>query len=430
MNKILLSLILALAGLAPAIGQTPGTKMPVPLGGNSWITTRSKAGSERVTQNGVTGWSENDTVISTYVYLAKTGTLSVSANLAAPNGKSLLKFTVGGSSKTLAVAGPETEYKIGDWKIAKRGYTRIDITGLSKTGAVFATVKELLIAGSAVDANTAFVKNNEGNYFHWGRRGPSVHLRHDVSAAGGDIEWFYSEITVPTGNDVIGSYYMANGFDGGYFGMQVNSPTERRVLFSVWSPFKTDDPKKIPEDQKIILLKKGKDVYTGEFGNEGSGGQSYLRYNWKAGNAYRFLLRGQPVANNYTNYTAWFYAPEEGSWRLIASFSRPATNSYLKGLYSFLENFAPDTGYITRKAFYHNQWVRTTGQKWAPVTKVQFTYDATAKKGYRLDYSGGVEDGKFYLRNCGFFNDNTAFQSVFTHPVTTSPPAIDFSNLE
>ena len=31
---------------------------------------------------------------------------------------------------------------------------------------------------------------------------------------------------------------MANGFGEGYFGIQVNGPNERRVLFSVWSPFK------------------------------------------------------------------------------------------------------------------------------------------------------------------------------------------------
>lgn len=422
-------MILTIAGLAPVYGQ-PAAKLSVPVGGNSWISTRSKTGSERVTQNGWTNWTANDTVFSTYFYLAKPGTLVLSANLAAPSGNSSIKFTLNGRSKTLNVSGPEKEYKIGEWKIAKRGYIRVDITGRSKTGPVFAAVKDLLISGSAVDADTAFVKNNEGNYFYWGRRGPSVHLRHDVSEVGGDIEWFHSEITVPAGNDVIGSYYMANGFDGGYFGIQVNSPTERRVLFSVWSPFKTDDPKKIPEDQKIILLKKGKDVYTGEFGNEGSGGQSYLKYQWKAGNAYKFLLRGKPVKNNYTNYTAWFFAPEEGTWRLIASFSRPATNSYLKGLYSFLENFTPDTGNITRKAFYHNQWARTSDQKWVPITKVQFTYDATAKKGYRLDYSGGVEDGKFYLRNCGFFNDKTAFQSIFTNSVKTSPPDVDLSKLE
>ena len=60
---------------------------------------------------------------------------------------------------------------------------------------------------------------------------------------------------------------MANGFGEGYYGIQVNSDTERRILFSIWSPFKTDDPNSIPDDQKIKLLKKGKGVTSGEFGN-------------------------------------------------------------------------------------------------------------------------------------------------------------------
>ena len=240
----------------------------------------------------------------------------------------------------------------------------------------------------------------------------------------------YSEITVPTGNDVIGSYFMANGFDDGYFGMQVNSAIERRILFSVWSPFDTDDPKKVPQNQKVLLIRKGKDVTTGEFGDEGSGGQSYLRFDWKAGNTYKFLLRALPVANNHTNYAAWFYAPEEKRWRLIASFSRPATNNYLSGLYSFLENFEPENGNITRKAYYQNQWVRTKSGEWKSLNKAIFTYDDTAKKGYRLDYSGGVEGARFYLRNCGFFNDKTPDQSVFSYPANTSAPNINLAKLE
>jgi hypothetical protein len=87
---------------------------------------------------------------------------------------------------------------------------------------------------------------------------------------------------------------MANGFKEGYFGMQVNSETERKNLFSVWSPFTTDDPCKISIEQKIILLKKGQNVYTGEFGNEGAGGQSYLKYDWVSGNSYKFLLGSIP----------------------------------------------------------------------------------------------------------------------------------------
>ena len=201
-------------------------------------------------------------------------------------------------------------------------------------------------------------------------------------------------------------------------------------MFSVWSPFQTDDPSKIPADKKIILLKKGKDVVTREFGNEGSGGQSFLRYNWKAGETYKFLLKGEPVKNNYTNYTAWFYSPTEQQWRLIASFSRPATNTYLTRLHSFLENFIPETGNITRQAYYQNQWVRTKGGEWKPITNAKFTYDNTAKQGYRLDYSGGAENGKFYLRNCGFFNEHTPYQSVFSRPANTLLPKIDMAKLE
>ena len=46
--------------------------------------------------------------------------------------------------------------------------------------------------------------------------------------------------------------------------MKVNSSTERRVLFSIWSPHQTDDPKTIPHDEKIKLLKKGNKVHTGK----------------------------------------------------------------------------------------------------------------------------------------------------------------------
>ncbi|HKO80177.1 MAG TPA: DUF3472 domain-containing protein, partial [Chitinophagaceae bacterium] len=198
----------------------------------------------------------------------------------------------------------------------------------------------------------------------------------------------------------------------------------------VWSPFSTDDPKQIPDDKKIKILKKGKHVHTGEFGNEGSGGQSYLKYNWKAGNTYKFLLHGQPTGNDHTVYTAYFFAPELNKWVLIASFSRPATTTWLTRLHSFLENFDPSTGHISRKAFYQNQWIKAKNGNWKAISKVTFTADTTANKGYRLDYAGGEESGRFFLRNCGFFNDNTVLKTKFEHAVPVQPPVIDFSVLE
>lgn len=425
--------LLALINLATttAFAQPVTAKITIPLGGNSWVTVKSKNRTEKVTNGGWQAWQHKDAVWSTFINLRKTGKLKISAVLNVPAGVSRLKWTINGISKTITVKGKANkEYKIGEWDIVQPGYVKIDAQGISKTGGLFANATELHIEGTSIDEQTAFVKNNEDNYFYWGRRGPSVHINYDISGVKDDIEWFYSEITVPVGNDIIGSYFMANGFAEGYFGMQVNSPGERRILFSVWSPFQTDNPKDIPDDKKIILLKKGRDVHTGEFGNEGSGGQSYLKYYWKAGESYKFLLRAKPVENNSTVYTAYFYDLKNMQWLLIASFKRPATTTYLKRLHSFLENFEPETGFISRKAWYHNQWVRTKAGEWKPITKMRFTGDATANKGYRVDYDGGEENGKFYLRNCGFFNDNAKLKSDFTVTPPPKAPDIDLSILE
>ena len=241
--------------------------------------------------------------------------------------------------------------------------------------------------------------------------------------------YFYNEIRVPNGNDVPGSYFMANGFGQGYFGIQVNSPTERRVLFSVWSPYSTDDPNEIPEDQRINLLKKGEGVYTGKFGNEGSGGQSYLKYMWKAETSYRFLLKGKPSGNDKTDFTAWFFAPESEEWKLIASFRRPNTDTYLTSLYSFLENFYTEQGNVTRMGYFTNQWVYTTNNKWVEITKIKFTADATARKESRMDYAGGVDKNRFFLKNCGFFSETTLIDSYFEREGSESKPDIDFTVL-
>ncbi len=406
------------------------SSLTVPVGGNSWVLALANNDPAEVTNDGWQNWQNANALWSTYIKLARTGTLQLSALINVPEGKSTLSFSISSKEHTVDVSGETNKlYDLGSWDINHPGYIKIEARGLKKTGNIFANVKELQIAGSAVDSNTAFVKNNEGNYFYWGRRGPSVHINYDISEAN-NIEWFYNEITVPAGYDAVGSYFMADGFAEGYFGMQVNSSTERRVIFSVWSPFKTDDPKEIPEEKKIVLLKAGENVQANEFGNEGSGGHSHVIYNWKAGQDYKFLLRGKPLENNITNYTAWFYDTDEKKWLLIASFNRPATNTYLKRLHSFLENFIPETGTITRKAYYHNQWIKPANGAWMPLDKMYLTADATAAKGYREDYGGGVEEGKFYLKNCGFFNETADLKKPYKVTLPVVEPVIDLEKLE
>jgi hypothetical protein len=314
---------------------------------------------------------------------------------------------------------------VGTVEIKEMGYHFIEIQGVKKAGEYFPEIESILIGGEAAEGKVYFAKDD----FYWGRRGPSVHLNFQVPENAGNIAYFYTEITVPENNDVLGSYFMACGFAQGYFGIQVNSETERRVLFSVWSPFNTDNPGEIPEDQKIKLLKKGADIYTGEFGNEGSGGQSYYKYLWKAGTTYKFLLKAKPTGKDETDFTAWFFAPEVGEWNLIASFRRPKTDVHLTRLHSFLENFYTETGNVTRKGIYSNQWIYNTEKKWIEITKMKFTADATARKESRMDYSGGAENQSFFLQNCGFFNETTTIDSYFERKATGIPPIINFEDL-
>ncbi len=401
----------------------------VPVGGNSWVSGTPN-GEATISKEGLTNWSSPASTVDTYVRFKKAGIVTLSVNLRVPVGKSSIRVTLLGRSTELTVQGTTlTEYAVGQWTIPKAGYVKITVQGVTKTGSVYADVVDFGLSEEAVDAGTEFVRNNEGNFFYWGRRGPSVHLRYPIPE-GVEAKWFYNEVTVPAGNDVIGSYYMANGFGEGYFGMQVNSKTERRILFSVWSPFKTDNPSSIPDDQRILLEKKGVGVTTNDFGNEGSGGQSYLRYNWQAGQTYGFLLHGQPVTDGYTTYTAYFRPPDAVNWQLIARFKRPKTTTYLKSLYSFLENFTPETGNIQREAEFSNQWVRSKEGQWYELTNAQFTADNTARKSFRMDYAGGLSNSqRFFLRNCGFFDAYTPHNTPLVRPAQKQPPGIDIQHL-
>jgi len=235
-----------------------------------------------------------------------------------------------------------------------------------------------------------------------------------------NTEYFYNEMTVPAGADKIGSYFMSNGFNGGYFGIQVNSPTERRVLFSIWDA---------DNGAKTTLVRKGPGVVDNGFGGEGTGGQSYLLYNWTAGTTYKFITRVRPDGTGGTDFSAWFYAPETNAWRFVATWKRPATTTWHAGTYSFLENFIDTNGHLERSVQFNNQWARNTSGAWTELTTARYTGDATAANAQRMDYAGGVQDGRFYLRNGGFFSDYVPINQTFARPATGQAPNVDVGAL-
>lgn len=417
MKKKLCLLAWLLLGTS-AFAQT--SSLEIGMSGNSYVT-RQHDGA-RITDKGLAHWTDPKSVVSVYFYLHEPTTADLSL---LAKGHSEIKVSYGKKHFKVRLDSDDfTQVPVGRISVNKPGYVRIDLQGLSKEGESFGRVKQLVAAN--VTGKSNYVTNFAD---YWGRRGPSVHLAYKMPA--GDTEWFYNEVTVPKEGETMHSYYMAAGFGEGYFGMQYNSPTERRVLFSVWSPFDTQDPKSIPDSHKIKLLRKGPDVQIGEFGNEGSGGQSFLRYPWKAGRTYKFLMHVRPDGQGNTVYTAYFYAPEDKAWRLIASFQRPLTNTWYTHAHSFLENFNPEQGYLSRKVMYGNQWTRSKEGKWTRITEATFTHDATASAGVRLDYQGGeTKDNRFYLKMGGFFNGNTSMGTKLQCEPTGEAPEIDWEALE
>ncbi|GGH10560.1 DUF3472 domain-containing protein [Mucilaginibacter phyllosphaerae] len=406
-----------------AFGQS--AKMAIPLGGNAWAK-----GNAVITDGGAFNWKNRQDVINIYFKTNSAHPLKLALRLRVPAGKSTIAATVANIVfvKKLNNAVFDT-VSLGTLNIRRPGYVKVALKGISKTDSVYAQVTDLIVDDLKPQDTLTYVV--AGSSFHFGRRGPSVHLTYQVpNAVKNEVKWFYNEITVPQKMDVIGSYFMADGFKEGYFGMQVNSAAERRVLFSVWSPFNTDDPNSIPDSLRIKLLKKGDKVHGGVFGDEGSGGQSYLHYPWQAGNTYAFLLEANPnKIKNTTTYTAWFKDIKAGKWLLIASFSRPKTTTYLKGLHSFLENFEPENGDKTRLAYYTNQWVADSSGQWQPICSATFTGDEAARKNYRNDYAGGTNGKIFYLKNGGFFNGLTQLNQKLAIKPRTIPPVIAFKDL-
>lgn len=398
------------------------TIVRIPLGGNTFFGSEDVPKGIHLDEKGISNWENSAVEPVVYVRPGQTGKFKLA--LVAKN-KSKISVSANGKKFTVSIIGNEFgEYPAGTITVADTGYLAIHLKGVSKAKSGFSDISYLLLQNIADTTKPRYVKDE----FYWGRRGPSVHLNYPLPEDK-SFEYFYNELTIPIGSDPVGSYFMSNGFAEGYCGIQVNSKTERRVLFSVWAPFTTDDPKSIPDSLRIKLLKQGPNVHIGEFGNEGSGGQSYVQYNWKAGNTYSFLTRIHPDGKGHTEYTSWFFAPEQHKWQLVASFSRPQTNTWYKRPHSFLENFEPEMGNVKRLVYAGNQWACDKDGNWVELTSAGFTADATARKQARMDYAGGEKNGQFYMTNCGFFKDFTPIGSKFTRTSTGKKPVIDFTAL-
>jgi len=220
----------------------------------------------------------------------------------------------------------------------------------------------------------------------------SVHLKY----AGPEGTAFANEVVVD--RSAAGTYFCVCGFNQGYFGLQELGNGKKVIIFSVWEPGAQDDPDSVKEERRVKLVSKDDQVRVGRFGNEGTGGQSFLDYDWKDGRTYRFLVTAK-VEGERTAFSAYFCPPESPNWRHLATFSTLAQRKPLGGYYSFVEDFRRDRVSATRerRARFGNGWVRGTDGRWVGLTRARFTADSNPAR----NIDAGADGDHFFLATGG-----------------------------
>jgi len=231
---------------------------------------------------------------------------------------------------------------------------------------------------------------------------------------------FYNEVTVQQSRP--GSYFQVCGFSHGYFGIQELGNKKKVAIFSVWDPGDQNDPATVPADRQVELVSKGPGVRAGRFGGEGTGGQSFFDFNWKNGEAYRFLVRAT-VQGKKTEYAGFFYLNQEHRWQEMAAFRTLTGGSPLTGYYSFIEDFRRDgkSAKETRRALYGNGWIQTPDGDWISLCRARFTADNNPS----LNIDAGLEGDQFFLANGGATMNHTPLHTLLTRsplPVSLPPP--------
>ncbi len=368
-------------------------------------------------------WKQAAKQIQFFVKIRKPGQLNVQLQftnkwaqpIRVSVGATVLKALLPATSKF-------TTIKLGKVLISDTGFVQITLSVPKNTAKMRTSIAGILLSGTAVE---------NMHYNHKPRRNAaSVHLKYPVADSIKTIS-FYNEITVPAGFDPIHTYYMACGFARGYFGMQVNSEKERRIIFSVWDAGnEAVDRNKVGTENRVVLLAKGDSVIANDFGNEGTGGHSHFIYPWETQTTYKFLVTAlTDSASQTTIYSGYFYLPEQEKWKLMASFSAPKDGKNLRNLYSFSENFVGINGQLERKSLFGNQWIQNGANgQWQELTEARFSYDVTGKMGDRIDYGASVTPtGAFELWHGGFKNATANYGQSFIRPAQQNKPVIDFT---
>ncbi len=270
-----------------------------------------------VSRSGISDWTDPSLKVLWFGEIKNPGQLHCALELRLPAGaESKLRLGLAGTSREATAKGmgdDVVKLDFGSFDIPTAGYQRFTLESLNASGQDAGNIQALLLEGPAAEGAHFNLKER--------RNAASVHLNYPVENAT-NVDAFYCEVT---GVDApLWTYFEACGWHRGYFGMQVNSPTERRIIFSVWDSGKEGvDRNKVGAQDRVTLVAKGDGVFAGDFGNEGTGGHSHLVCNWKTGEKQRFIVTAKPTDTTHTIYAGYWFDPEQKKWMLDFQLESP-----------------------------------------------------------------------------------------------------------
>jgi len=221
---------------------------------------------------------------------------------------------------------------------------------------------------------------------HWGWSAP-------------DSTLFYNEMVVEESTP--GSYFMACGWNTGYFGIQKLGNGKKVAIFSVWDPTRGDDPNAVTPEQRVELLHEGEGVRIKRFGGEGTGGQCMMDFEWALGQTNKFMVRATQT-DGKTAYEGHLWMPPENAWKHLVTFRTRTGDKKFNGFYSFVEDFRRDYKSVhdTRTARFGNGWVKSADGHWISLRRGRFTASGASWES-KENIDGFLKDGWFTLRTGG-----------------------------
>ena len=203
------------------------------------------------------------------------------------------------------------------------------------------------------------------------------------------------------------SFYMALGWNSGYFGLQ-DFNGYRIFIFSVWEPGDPHDykalEKDVPEESRAKILFAAENVVTERFEHEGTGAKTFGNIAWKENEPVSFRVDSEPENDERMIFTAYIKMNGDKDWYKLASVSTICKEPEYRcvgNVCSFIEDFwrNGESAKLSRSAEFRNIKTRRRGdERWGESHGARFTADPTPSQ--NID-AGPTEDGGCFLKTGG-----------------------------